>query len=130
MIYEYKNAKGEPRKWILQQFLISGLRRMSYKTPMRADALKKARVKRGKYKCAMCLQIYGKRQICVDHIQPVISTQQGFTTWDSYIKKLFCIPEDLQILCRKCHNIKSKEENKERRKNYKNKKEEGKDDKK
>ncbi len=122
MIYEYKNAKGEPRKWVLQQFLISGLRRMSYKTPMRADALKNARVKRGKYKCAMCLQIFGKRQICVDHIQPVISTKKGFTTWDSYIKKLFCTPQGLQILCRKCHNIKSKGENKERRKNYKNKK--------
>lgn len=121
MIYEYKTAKGEPRKWILQQFVISGLRRLSYKTPMRAAALTAARVERGKYKCAICQEIYTKRRICVDHIEPVLDTNLGFTTWDSYIERLFCTPQKLQILCKSCHNAKSKAENKDRRKNYQSK---------
>jgi hypothetical protein len=122
MIYEYKTAKGQPRKWVLQQFVISGLRRMSYKTPMRADALRAARMERGKYKCAKCQNIYGKRQICVDHIEPVLPISVGFTTWDSYIQRLFCHSAGLQVLCKKCHNAKSKEENKDRRKNYQKRK--------
>lgn len=119
LIYKYKNAKGEDREWVLSQFVISGLRRMSYKIPMRAAALSRARVKRGKYKCEMCGKIVSKSQIAVDHILPIVPVT-GWDTFDGYIKRLFCMPEGLSIICKNpCHANKTKEENAQRRKNKK-----------
>lgn len=109
--------------WVLDAFLFSGLRRMSYRTPLRAAALSAARVKRGKYKCAKCGNVFGRKQIAVDHVDPVVDPKTGFVDWNQYIKRLFCAVDKLQILCNNgktsCHKIKSKEENAERRKTAK-----------
>lgn len=124
MIVEYTNKKGEPRKWILQVALIAGLRRLSYRTPMRSSAMTKARISRGKYKCASCKGTFGRKSIAVDHIEPVVNPDTGFTTFDEYIKRLFCPSSGLQILCnngkKSCHKLKSQLENKRRREVKKN----------
>ena len=126
MIYNYKNKKEEDRTWVLQQFVISVLRRASYRTPMRAAALDKARVKRGVYKCAECKKEFKKKDIAIDHKAPVIDPKTGHTTWDKFIKRLFCKPNGLQILCNtgksSCHKVKTKAENAERRVTAKKKK--------
>jgi 5-methylcytosine-specific restriction endonuclease McrA len=122
VIVEYKNKKGESRKWVLQAQVIGALRRLSYKTPMRRIALAKARVARGKYKCESCGKIGGPKTIAVDHVHPVIEIT-GFKDWDTFIERLFCEVSGLQILCKDpCHNAKTKAENKARRLSKKEKK--------
>lgn len=36
-------------------------------------------------------------------------------TWDEVVDRTWCDEANLQVLCKPCHKIKSKEENKERR---------------
>lgn len=91
----------------LQNFLKNKLRRISYMWPPMKEAVQKARIERGKYKCASCEGIFGPKQINRDHIEPVDSPTTGFTTWDNYIERLFCPVEGIQILCTQCHEAKS-----------------------
>ena len=115
MIFEYKNAKGQTRKWVLQQYVIAGLRRLSYRTPMRAAALTKARIRRGVYKCAICGKEVKKSQIALDHINPVVPIT-GWDDWNGFINRLFCAVTDLQVICKDpCHALKTKYENAARR---------------
>lgn len=97
------------RKKLLDQkrFLIRILRNASIRWPARNEALKSARVDRGDYKCAMCQDIFGRNEVHLDHILPVVDTKEGFTTWDSYINRLFCEPSGYQVLCTSCHDAKT-----------------------
>ena len=52
------------------------------------------------YVCAKCA-------VQVDHILPVGSSK----TWDEYIERLFCEAGNLQVLCKACHNKKTKIDN-------------------
>lgn len=54
-------------------------------------------------------------KIQLDHKEPVVDIMSGMTTWDEYIKRLFCAPEDMQGLCPECHSEKSSEEMGERK---------------
>lgn len=115
----YQNAKGEWRKWVLFDRVKAALRNLSYKTPMRQMIMASARVERGKYKCAVCGSIKRTSEIVVDHIHPIIPVT-GFDNWDGVIERLFCPPDELQVICKKpCHSEKSKEENRIRRENEK-----------
>lgn len=119
MIVEYKNAKGQDRKWVLFDRVKGALRSLSYKTPMRAAALKRARIERGKYKCELCGTIGGPKTMAVDHTDPIIPIT-GFKSWDDTISRLFCTSDKLKTICKKpCHSEKTKAENAERRKHKK-----------
>jgi 5-methylcytosine-specific restriction endonuclease McrA len=101
------------RRWLMQQ-----MRRLSYMQPGsgRSQALIDARVGYGKYQCAHCKQIFGRQEIAVDHIAPVICPKAGFVDWNTYIARLFVPKGKLQVLCRtNCHQTKSNKENKTRR---------------
>lgn len=81
---------------------------------------KAAWVERGKYLCASCGQVVpltssGKKNVFVDHIEPVVSVEEGFKDWDTYIERMFCEQENLQLICGSCHKIKSDEERKARK---------------
>lgn len=52
--------------------------------------------------------IKGKMEL--DHVHEVVDTKAGFTSWDDYINRLFCAPEELNPLCPECHSGVSKEE--------------------
>ena len=100
-------------------FITSALRAASRKWGPRNEVKKKARVERGKYKCNMCKQTVpastgtrGKRisNVFVDHIDTVVDTVEGFTTWDDFIERLFVEESGLQLLCKACHDKKSKKE--------------------
>jgi 5-methylcytosine-specific restriction endonuclease McrA len=69
------------------------------------------------YKCACCKKEFVAADVQVDHILPVVNTQTGFTTWEEYINNMFCEKENLQVLCKTCHSVKTQEE-KEERKEY------------
>jgi 5-methylcytosine-specific restriction endonuclease McrA len=83
--------------------------------------LKDARVARGKYFCEGCKEVVPGtitdpvkkkrvKNIFVDHIKPVIDPLKGFTTWDEFIEGLFCEKDNLQALCKDCHDNKTKAE--------------------
>jgi 5-methylcytosine-specific restriction endonuclease McrA len=95
----------------MEDWLKAQLRRVHHKWIPRSEAKKLARVSRGKYKCAHCKDLYGPKDIAVDHIEPVIEVSKGFMGWDEYINRLFLPIKGYQILCKKCHNIKTQEEN-------------------
>jgi hypothetical protein len=48
----------------------------------------------------------GRREIEVDHIQPIGHA----TSMEEWILSLYCDLDDLQILCKMCHKVKSKQD--------------------
>jgi 5-methylcytosine-specific restriction endonuclease McrA len=100
-------------------FVKGHLRRASRWWKPITDTIKNARVRKGIYLCNGCRQevtasivIDGKRvkNVFCDHINPVVDPTTGFSGWDNFVNNLFCEPENLQLLCKECHDLKSKEE--------------------
>lgn len=116
-------AKKKGKKQNLRTFVTSLLRRGSFYWKPRSEALARARVARGQYKCAMCEDLFGPKQVIVDHIDPVVDPKTGFVSWDEYIPRLLCPVEGFQILCHSCSDTKTKIED-ELREHFKTCKEE------
>lgn len=106
----------------LKTWLIPKLRRLSYMWPPRNEAKKLARVERGKYKCAICNNIFGPKEVVLDHINPVISVEEGFTNLGNYVESLFCDISGFQVLCLSDHENKTIKEDILREKNKSKKK--------
>ena len=104
----------------LKSWLISGLRRMTMRYPPRNEALRAAKTekkineKTGRiaqhYRCAGCKEEFPAKGVCVDHTTPVIEPEVGFIDWNTYIVRMFCSVENLQVLCSSCHDLKSSKE--------------------
>lgn len=105
-------------------FVKSALRAASRRWPPKYEALKRACVGKrhdpatGKqsfrYTCQGCANIFKAAEVSVDHIWPVIDTEEGFTNWDDVIRRMFCEVDGLQILCHTCHSKKTQNERKQR----------------
>lgn len=118
----YNNGEWTPSRF--RSFVISALRTATRKWPPKFKALKEACTGRktnkatGKlayhYQCASCKKQFVQKDIQVDHIFPVVSPVDGFVDWDTYIDRMFCEKEKLQVLCKTCHSIKTQVEKKER----------------
>jgi len=134
-----KPLYDENGKWVDQDSrVLSGIRRAYRLSPQMQEALKAARVelsplplKNGKsgkrvrvrFKCAACGELFSSKNVQVDHIEP--ATPLGKTikemTWDEVVDGIFCIADNLQVLCStpikkngglpSCHAKKSAEEN-------------------
>lgn len=101
-------------------FVKSALRSASLRWPARYQSLNEAKTttkvnsKTGRlaqhYKCNSCLNQFPAKDVRVDHIDPIINPETGFTTWDDVVNKMFCEKSNLQVLCVECHNIKTKAE--------------------
>lgn len=68
------------------------------------------------YKCVLCEQEFKQPEIQIDHDPPVGPTPGSKLappdlTWDEFISRMFCRPENLKIVCKPCHSRKSKEDN-------------------
>lgn len=105
----------EPKRPHLKRFLISILRRATYRWPPRSEALKEGRKDRNAYLCVMCNEIHKNNDIVLDHIKPVVDPKTGFTTWDDYINRMFPEKEGFQVLCSDCHDIKTELEDEMRK---------------
>lgn len=91
----------------LPTFVKGLLRRGTFHWRARTEAMTAARVERGKYKCSECSDLFGPKEVALDHILPVVDPKVGFTTWDDYISRLFCPAEGFQVLCHGCHDVKT-----------------------
>lgn len=96
-------------------FVRQALRRASYRWPARSEAIKEARVERGIYKCNACKERMGRKEFHLDHVEPVIRTDLGFTTWGEYILRLLPGVPGWQVLCTICHTAKTRIELEERK---------------
>lgn len=110
-------AKIKTPDAIRKAFVISTLRRASYRWYGRTEAFRAGRIERGLYECASCKGHFKNKQIRLDHRIPVVSISEGFTNWDDYINRLFCDSSNYQILCLQCDKAKGNIE-KEQRKIY------------
>lgn len=114
-------CNGEWTEAKFRSFIKNQLRGATRKWAPINDVKKEARVSRGLYKCAGCGAIVPptkrvgtkrKQFIFVDHIEPIINPETGFTTWDECIERMFCEKDNLQLLCGDCHDVKTQEERK------------------
>ena len=113
--------------------IISALRKLTHSWPPKSQILEEAKRAPATFECAHCkCWIYKgesdrnyqfirednpdatviKDKTNVDHIIPVIDPKKGFENWDTYITRMFCEKENLQVLCSKCHDKKTKDEKK------------------
>jgi len=108
--------------------IISVLRQLSQRWAPKQEAIWRARVSRGVYKCELCWVVWPsslpplpwkkrkRKNINADHIIPVV-WPDGFTTYDDWIKRCFVPSDGFQAICRECHSKLTKAENAERRNN-------------
>lgn len=62
------------------------------------------------YQCQVCENWVGSNYISVDHIEPVISIEDGFQDWNTFVARLWCDKSNLQRICDDCHHTKTQEE--------------------
>ena len=99
-------------------FLTSVIRGGFRRWPPKFEVLKEARqgkeinTKTGRmaehYRCSSCSTSFPSKEVQVDHIEPVVDPIIGFVDWNTFIERLFCDKENLQVLCKKCHKEKTK----------------------
>lgn len=116
---DYTRCGGQWSDSKFHSFIKNQLRSATRKWAPIGQALKDARVRRGFYLCAGCgqtvsasIKVGAKRvkNAVVDHIKPIVDPEVGFTTWDECIDRMFCESDNLQVLCKSCHDNKSNEE--------------------
>lgn len=105
----------------LKKFVVASLRRASYRWYSRGEALKRARVERGVYKCESCGSTQKKRDTQLDHISPVVPVT-GFDDWNGFVERMFCEPAGFAVLCQACHKQKTAVESELRKKHRRAKK--------
>jgi 5-methylcytosine-specific restriction endonuclease McrA len=63
------------------------------------------------YQCQICSSWVSSTKIAVDHIDPVISVDDGFVDWNTFVERLgFENKKNLQRICDDCHNKKTNAE--------------------
>lgn len=116
----------------LKSFIISVLRKSTFSWKSRSIAYNAAKVQVGEYstgrpkyqiKCATCGELFLAKDIQMDHVDPVVPLDGYISGMDfdlnEYAVRLFCPPEGWAAICRPCHDVKTKEENKTRKANKK-----------
>jgi 5-methylcytosine-specific restriction endonuclease McrA len=109
---------------VLKTFLISQLRRISYKWPAFGATKMNARIGKAinpatgraqwRTRCELCNYEFFETSTEVDHKDPVVPIA-GWDSFDGYVARLFCGPEDLQVVCKPCHRAKTHKENQGRK---------------
>lgn len=61
------------------------------------------------YQCAICEKWFQEKKINVDHIVPAGSLNCA-ADLPGFVERLFCEKDNLQVLCEKCHDEKTKTE--------------------
>jgi 5-methylcytosine-specific restriction endonuclease McrA len=98
-------------------FIRSGLRQKSRwwkpitQCKLNAKRAYKGPLKRQKfeYQCNSCKNWFPEKKINVDHIHPAGSLNCA-NDLPGFVERLFCEVDNLQVLCEKCHDVKTKTE--------------------
>lgn len=106
-----------------RSFITSQLRNGFQKWPPKFDVLRNSSIDKSHFRCEGYKKrwhkakktIDRKNNRFVDHIDPVVPIE-GFNSWDDYIARMFVEEEGLQVLCKECHDKKTKDENERRKK--------------
>jgi 5-methylcytosine-specific restriction endonuclease McrA len=106
---------------IKKGFIINALRRASYRWPGRYKAFAASKIARNQYVCASCKNIFGKKDVQLDHLDPVVPVE-GFSNaneegwnWEQYLERMFADEDKWQVLCKPCHSDKTLMENQGRK---------------
>jgi hypothetical protein len=67
--------------------------------------------------CNICLRASNLASVEVDHIDPIGSTLKVLEDVKTFILRLYCPYSNLQIVCKECHKVKTKEDRAALRKN-------------
>ena len=119
-----KGLKGKKRQKKEMPYppkaLIKGaLRRQFARSPMIRRVLEKAvhPIKKGirggkQFVCKKCKKAFPQKEVSVDHKIPVVPLNKTLEdmSYDEIVERIFCKEANLQVLCRKCHLKKTKEE--------------------
>ncbi len=75
-------------------------------------------------RCSECKQPVARYQAEVDHTDPIVPVNKSLEmmTWDEIINRIFCNKNNLRLVCKLCHTVKTKAETKERAKARKERK--------
>ena len=115
---EKTRAGGQWTEARYKSFIRSALRSAWMRWPPNHNTKKQAKIRYGVYQCAgykvkpheakASVVIDGKRKnnVFTDHIKPVA----GNGDFNTIIANLFCETDNLQVLCKSCHDIKTKDE--------------------
>lgn len=103
-----------------RQFIVTSLRQAAMKWGPKHDCISACFTRNGinpktgrkckLHRCELCGREVPKKDMRADHIEPVVDPNQGFVSWDEYIKRMFCEREGLQGICVTCHDKKSERE--------------------
>lgn len=107
-------AWSEAKFWA---FIRSALRAAWSKWPPKWEVLNEAKQPYGgadkrqkwEFKCKKCKKYYKAKDVSVDHITPAGSLSK----WEDvagFCQRLFVGPDKLQVLCKACHDKKTKQE--------------------
>lgn len=101
----------------LRGLLRNGFKRYPVKFQVKnANRRKKTAKGRGyEYPCAICNGWFVDKEVQVDHIKPCGSLKQ----WDDlvpFVSNMFCESDNLQVLCKTCHQKKTNSERKRKTK--------------
>lgn len=106
----------------IKSFIVSVLRAGSRRWPPKYETLnaakteKKTNARTGRmaqhYRCNACKQEFPAKEVQVDHKKPVIDPTVGFVDWNTFIERMFCGKDNLQVLCKSCHDTKTQKEKK------------------
>jgi 5-methylcytosine-specific restriction endonuclease McrA len=67
------------------------------------------------YNCVACNDWFPDKEVQVDHIIPAGSLK-SYEDLPRFCENLFCESKNLQIMCKPCHQVKTNEERKARKK--------------
>ena len=68
------------------------------------------------YNCKFCNDWFQDKETQVDHKRPA-GTLKTYEDLPKFVENLFCEANNLQILCKPCHQVKTNQERAERKKN-------------
>jgi 5-methylcytosine-specific restriction endonuclease McrA len=116
-------AKKKP-KYNPNSVIRGALRRAFARSPLVQEVMAESRREEPRYKqdgtrhkknwvqrqCQVCGNWESSSKMAVDHIQPVVSVDNGFQDWNEFITRLWCDKSNLQRICDTCHDKKTTEE--------------------
>ena len=79
-----------------------------------ANRRKNKQTKRFEYPCKICNGWFPDKETQVDHIRPCGSLKT-FSDLPDFVSTLFCEADNLQVVCKECHQKKTNDEGRVRR---------------